>query len=402
MRKLKKMLAAAIACVTVISMLSGCAGKEEPQPTVDQDEVKEEVNEESVDTGFTDAGTSETETVEDAPSFKLGFIHTSFSDQLGVMYQKYAQYAADQLGCEIIFIEASDADARMSALQNMIEMEVQGVIMTSCSESILQMCADAGVYYIQVGNTISDTDLAAYAQNCEYFIGNCLVDNYQVGYNMVEALYEQGCRKLAFLEFTPGQATTMDDRARGMQECVDSHEDLDVVTVYTGAPTTFADGAEQVLSAYGSQLDGIASVMASAAIPSAIFTSGYASQIKYAGVDIQEGTDELLETGAMSYVAGGAFPNAEICVAMLYNYLTDYKIWTDDEDVTRPLIELQNVEDYEHYMKYFEGSLPCYTGDEIKAIVGIYNEDVTMEDVRALAADSSLESCVKRHEGLID
>ena len=35
---------------------------------------------------------------EEAPSFKFGFIHTSFSDQLGIMYQKYAQYAADELG----------------------------------------------------------------------------------------------------------------------------------------------------------------------------------------------------------------------------------------------------------------------------------------------------------------
>ena len=104
----------------------------------------------------------------------------------------------------------------------------------------------------------------------------------------------------------------------------------------------------------------------------------------------------------MAYVAGGAFPNAEIAVAMLYNYLTDYKIWTDDEDITRPLIELQSVEDYDNYMKYFEGDLPCYTGDELKTIVGLYNPDVTMEDVRALAADSSIESCVERHAGLIE
>lgn len=150
--------------------------------------------------------------------FVLSDQHRSFGDQLGVMYQRYAQYAAEQLGCEIVFAEASDDDSRTSAQQNMIEMGCEGLIMTTCSEALLQRCVDANVYFIQVGNSISDPALAEFAANCEYYIGSILVDNYQVGRNMVDALYEQGCRKLAFIEFTPGKVTTMDDRARGMQE----------------------------------------------------------------------------------------------------------------------------------------------------------------------------------------
>lgn len=57
---------------------------------------------------------------------------------MGVLYQKYAQYAADQLGCEIMFAEASVNDTRTSAQQNMIEMGCQGLIMTTCAEFILQ------------------------------------------------------------------------------------------------------------------------------------------------------------------------------------------------------------------------------------------------------------------------
>lgn len=339
---------------------------------------------------------------EEKDSFKMGFVHSSFSDQLGVMYQKYAQYAADELGCEIIFAEAADSDSKINAQQNMIEMGCEAIINTTCSESLVQMCANAGVYYIQVGNTISDPALAEYAADCEYFIGNILVDNYEVGVNMVNALYEQGCRKLAFIEFTPGQVTTMDDRARGMEEAAEAYEDLEIVTTYTGQPSSFADGTEQILASYGSKIDGIVSVMANAAIPASIFSYGLSDQIKYAGVDIQEGTDELLEAGTMAYVAGGAFPNAEIAVAMAYNYLTDYKIWTDSDDVTRPLIELKSVEDYENYMKYFEGDLPCYTGNELKTIVGICNPDVTMEEVRTFALDSDIDSVVERHKDLIE
>ncbi len=397
MKWMRRFLALALACLLLAGTCAGCAKTE---GGTDAQETGE--TEQAVETGFSDAGTTESTTLEDAPSFKFGFIHTSFSDQLGIMYQKYAQYAADQLGCEIIFTEATDTDSRMAAVQNMIEMGCQGIINTTISESMLQLCEDAGVYYIQVGNTISDPELAAFAADSEFFLGSCLVDNYQVGRNMVDALYEQGCRKLAFMEFTPGTVTTMDDRADGMHDAAEAYSDLEIVTEYTGAANTFGDGAEQILASYGAEIDGIVAVMANASIAASIYSYGLSDQIKYAGVDIQEGTDELLEAGTMAYVAGGAFPNAEIAVAMLYNYLTDYKIWTDDEDITRPLIELQSVEDYDNYMKYFEGDLPCYTGDELKTIVGLYNPDVTMEDVRALAADSSIESCVERHAGLIE
>ena len=176
---------------------------------------------------------------------------------------------------------------------------------------------------------------------------------------------------------------------------------MEIVTVYTGQPSSFADGTEQILASYGGKIDGLASVMANAAIPSSIFTYGLSDQIKYAGVDIQEGTDELLESGTMSYVAGGAFPNAEIAVAMVYNYLTGYKIWPDKEDITRPLVELKSVEDYENYMKYFEGDIPCYSGDELKTIVGEFNPDVTIDDVKAFALDSDIDSVAERHKDLI-
>lgn len=398
MKKHLKLLAMLLALAMLLGTLAGCNSS----GTAEKDSATETTTaEDAPNAGFSDTGSLEDSSVSDAPSFQFGFIHTSFSDQLGVMYQRYAQYAADQLGCEIIFAEASDNDAKMSSLQNMIQLGCKGIIMSSCSESLLQTCEDAGVYFIQIGNNIADESLAAFADSCEYYLGSILVDNYQVGCNMIHALYEQGCRKLALMEFTPGTVTTMDDRARGMEDTVASYSDMEIVTVYSGAASSFGDGIEQTLASFANEIDGVASVMANAAIPAAILSYGLADQIRYAGVDIQEGTDEMLETGTMAYVAGGAFPNAEIAVAMLYNYLTDYKIWEDGEDITRPLIELQSIEDYENYMLYFEGDLPCYTGDELKTIVGIYNPDVTMEDVRTLCNNASIESVVERHADLI-
>jgi hypothetical protein len=90
------------------------------------------------------------------------------------------------------------------------------------------------------------------------------------------------------------------------------------------------------------------------------------------------------------------FPNAEICVAVLYNYLTDYKLWKDNtKPLQRPLVELKSVDDYKDYMKYLEGDIPVYTGDELKTIISVYKTNVTWDDINALTQDSSLESVKK-------
>lgn len=338
--------------------------------------------------------------IADAPSFKLGFIHTSFSDQLGTMYQKYAEYAASQLGCEIIFAEASDADARMGALENMIEMGCQGVIASNVSEPMLHACEESQIYLIMVGNSIADESLQQTAYENKYYIGSVLVDNYEVGYSMAQALYEQGCRNVAYLTYPAGKVTTFDERRDGIEGFIEEHQDMKVATVYSG--TDMVGGAEQVLASY-SDIDGLMSVMHNTAIASAIFSFGLAGQIKYGGVDIQEGTDELLKEGTMAYVAGGAFPNAEICVAMLYNYLTGFELWEDSRELLkRPLVELESEEDYQDYMYYMEGDVPVYSGDELKDICGYFNPDVTWEDVVALAQSSSLEDVKARHGDLLE
>ena len=98
MKWMRRFLALALACLLLAGTCAGCAKTE---GGTDAQETGE--TEQAAETGFSDAGTTESTMLEDTPSFKFGFIHTSFSDQLGIMYQKYAQYAADQLGCEIIF-----------------------------------------------------------------------------------------------------------------------------------------------------------------------------------------------------------------------------------------------------------------------------------------------------------
>lgn len=404
MKRMRKLFNLVVMVVILITFGTACQNNKGVENT---EADRNSTAAESKPEGSTAVGNNETaevkDTASDMPSFKFGFVHSSFSDQLGIMYQKYAIYAAKALNSEITFAESgSDADLRMSSVENMIQIGCNGIIVSTVTEPMLAACEAAGVYLIQVGNNIVDPDLAAAADANLYFIGSVLVDNFEVGYNMAEAMYNQGCRNVALLKFTPGAVTTMDDRAKGIEAFIDEHSDMKVATTYSGGANTFAEGAEQILAAYP-DIDGLISVMANTSIASAIYAFGLADQVKYAGVDIQEGTDELLEAGTMAYVAGGAFPNAEICVAMLYNYLTGYELWENSlENIRRPLVELQSVDDYNDYMNYMEGDLPVYNTEELRTIVGVCNENVTWNDVVALALDSSLESVKERHAGLVD
>lgn len=375
-------------------------GSVEPKNTAEATSAPDKSSEKDANTLSAEGAEGKYADITDAPSFKLGFIHSSFSDQLGTMYQKYAEYAAAQLGCEIIFAEATEADTRMGALENMIEMGCQGIIASNLSEPMLHACEESQTYLVMVGNSIADESLKQTAHENKYYIGSVLVDNYEVGYSMAQALYEQGCRNVAYLTYPAGRVTTFDERKDGIEGFIKEHSDMEVATVYSG--TDLVGGAEQVLASY-SDIDGLMSVMHNTAIASAIFSFGLTGQIKYGGIDIQEGTDELLKEGTMAYVAGGAFPNAEICVAMLYNYLTGFELWEDSREMLkRPLVELESVEDYQDYMYYIEGDVPVYSGDELKDICGYFNPDVTWEDVVALTQSSSLEDVKTRHANLLE
>lgn len=104
MRKYTKIWALLISLLLAACLMSACAAGGEGSAV-----------------GGTGAADGETAAAGSETSFKFGFIHTSFSDQLGIMYQKYASYAAKEPGCEIRFAEnGSDADLRMSSLENML------------------------------------------------------------------------------------------------------------------------------------------------------------------------------------------------------------------------------------------------------------------------------------------
>jgi hypothetical protein len=132
-------------------------------------------------------------------------------------------------------------------------------------------------------------------------------------------------------------------------------------------------------------------------------SEGLNGQAVLATIDIGEGTGEKLESGELGWIAGGQFPTTGIAFAVLYNAMVGTPINdTPEKTIYRPFMVLQSKDNYDNYMKFVEGSIPPYTGDEIKALIKKFNPEASLELVNEYGDNYSIDDVVSRHKDLFD
>ena len=340
--------------------------------------------------------------VTDAPTFKIGFTHTPPSDTLSAAYHRVLDYTAAEFGCEMMYGEIMSGDLSEAAYENLGQAGCDGEIIIYCTGATVEYFDSKGIYWASVCSEIIDQDIIQMACASDYYCGNiCEVDE-QAGYDMAQGMYDAGCRYIAYLAPTAGMNTCHDERVRGIERFLDDHPDVELATSWRGSP--FATGVQEVLAAYP-DIDGLMSTGGDTAIPAAIYAAGMEKTCKYACVDIQEGVYDQLKDGVCVWVAGGQYPTAQLGFALVYNGLTGHKIMPDlATTMHRPYMYIKSAEDYENYMKYMEGSIPAYTGDEIKDLCAVYNKEASDEKLGELLQsycdNYTMEDLLKRHGDL--
>ena len=342
--------------------------------------------------------------VTDAPTFKIGFTHTPPSDTLSAAYHRVLDYTAAEFGCEMMYgeIMSGDLSEWQAAYENLGQAGCDGEIIIYCTGATVEYFDSKGIYWASVCSEIIDQDIIQIACASDYYCGNiCEVDE-QAGYDMAQGMYDAGCRYIAYLAPTAGMNTCHDERVRGIERFLDDHPDVELATSWRGSP--FATGVQEVLAAYP-DIDGLMSTGGDTAIPAAIYAAGMEKTCKYACVDIQEGVYDQLKDGVCVWVAGGQYPTAQLGFALVYNGLTGHKIMPDlATTMHRPYMYIKSAEDYENYMKYMEGSIPAYTGDEIKDLCAVYNKEASDEKLGELLQsycdNYTMEDLLKRHGDL--
>lgn len=341
--------------------------------------------------------------------FKIGVLWYGWTDVLSLSIKKNLDYISEQFNCEIVYAEAMTVEAAITATENLIQSECDGIISLFLYADMIKQCEEAGVYLAQFCNGTSDPELLGLISESEYFTGIVNEDDYACGVAMVDDLYARGCRNIVWLAPAAGFATNHDDRVRGIEDALKKYDDLNVPASYRGTDQV---SAIETFAVTYSDIDGIILTGGASGGTESFFqvmtSEGLSDRgVIFATIDIGEGTGDRLETGDLGWIAGGQFPTSGIAFTLVYNALTGNKVVEDPTQIlARKFMALQSYEDYENYVKYVEGEIPPYSGDELKALIVSLNDGMTAQDTIDLYQkynDSySIDDVVERHKDLID
>lgn len=404
MSKLKKLLVALLSGIMVIGTLSGCesastAGTEEVKVSKSETSAEADIGTEK-DTG-SDERSSSTATDD---KVKIGFIGWGFTDLLGSSYESYYNYIADDFGIEFSMVAGTTNEEHISLTESLIQKGVQGLLVYNVTSKMIDKCDEAGVYLMQFGSPVTDEELKAYLEKSPYWLGCSTVDDYAAGSAMVEALYKAGSRHIAAIAPAAGNPCH-DLRWNGIFDKVKEYDDMEIIGEFRSANTADYTGAVQNFISMYPELDGVVATGASSggaeAIIQAIDTEGKTETVKFASLDIIDGTADYMEEGALEFIGGGQYPE----VVFLAIYMNDViKGNTKPEtpiQLDSQFIYIQGIEGYTDYEKYVGGDVFPFTVDELKSVSTTFNKDASFDDLYTMWKNYNLDDVKTRHKDLV-
>ncbi|MHB8806139.1 MAG: sugar ABC transporter substrate-binding protein [Anaerolineaceae bacterium] len=389
---MKKVVTILLTLTIVISVVA-CSGN---QPAVENEAPAEE-------TGVSTETLTESIIPSDLPKYKIALVYSTFTDKLGSQMKSAMEYLAEDFNVEFVFLETGYSADTVTVIESTLQTGIDGIIMVGVSPAVLdaaQKAGDVPVVMIQSEPTTPEqaSEMAAY----DNYLGAICENDYEVGYQALEALYNAGARNFAIAGLTKGLSKTHDDRAQAAIDFINSKSDATLLAddysmgLWSDALTSFA--------ASFPEMDGFFATGGSEGVYQVMRTEGLTGKVKYATIDIQESTGEYFQSGDLAWIAGGQYGTTMVGFTVLYNYLADGTRIIPDTTVTlyRPFLELNNYDEYEVYLKYVDGEIPVYTVEEVAQMVHKFNLDANFEYFQNLAETYSIEDIQTRHANLFD
>lgn len=390
-----KVIALILSLTIVIGLLTGC-----------NSEGAEEAGKKDDLNGFvvTEDENSTYPKASDLEFYSVGVLLWGYTDQLGGSVKKNLEYLGKEFNVEFSFVDALSTEEYISGTENLIQKGVDGILSLLVLPSMIEICDSAGVYLQQILNENTDPDTLKLMAESDYFTGMVTENDYECGVSMVDDLYARGCRNIVWIAPEAGMAANHDNRVRGIEATIEKYDDLNVLANYRGSEQ--AEALQSFAATYP-EMDGIIVTGGAGGGTESIYqimqSEGLNGQAILATIDIGEGTGDKLESGELGWIAGGQFPTTGIAFAILYNAIIGTPIHEEPEKtIYRPFMVLQSKEDYDNYMKFVEGDIPPYTGDEIKALIKKFNSEASMNLLQEYGGAYGIEDVVERHANLID
>ena len=389
---MKKLLTLLLALLMVFSLVA-CAVEKAPEES--------KLSEGSKTSEEEDDGYPTPEELKEKYGFKMGFIYSNWEDATGKSYKFVAENTCDALGVETVFagLEGYDADARIAAVQNLIEVGCDAIWCGGGVYEISQLCEENGV--IQMTNDAlspAQPDLNEYIASMEYFGGVVTDNSIETSMKAADALYNAGCRNVALVAVTPGISEMLDNRAKYFIEGVKAHNDMELVIDYYGMPKTgeYNEAVTQWISMYP-ELDGIYVVSNDGGAAAAIYAAGVADRIKLATYDFQDGMADVIKDGICVWNACGQENTIAVEIILAYNQLLGHDLVEDNTFAyARPFLQITDIATLHYYERMREGEIIAYDAKTIRSLIKEWNPDITIDDIVALNDAYCFEDIAER------
>ena len=242
--------------------------------------------------------------------YKIGFFYMPTTDSLSQAFHNALDYCAKLTNCEMVYYDMTSwgSEDISTAVETLVSNGCTGILLPiGYSPSLYEYMNDNKIYYCGMTRSYND-EIAKVTDNTEYccgWVGDLGGDsgiNVQNGYIMTKALYDKGCKNIAFVAGSEGE-TMNDERVLGIQKCAEEFG-MNIVANYRGGD--FTTGYSDILASFGSQLDGIACCGGGSNGVAAIQAAGLSGKIKLVQVDSAgDETRDYLQAGLLTATFSG-------------------------------------------------------------------------------------------------
>lgn len=391
---MKKLLALAMALVLSLSLVA-CGG----------------------DSSTSDGGSSTVENLSSAveatgEKVKLGIIIWGTTDALGRNSTMMVEKLVDQVGGEVVIDSSyTSPETQIQSAENLISAGCNAILIVNSSDTMLptlgKLCEENQVYWGLQWRDVVSPEIEEQLNSMKYFVGNTCEDETEIAQRLGTAMADAGVKQLAMIGNPVGD-TTHDARWQGIVNACEN-TDMELVAEYRYQGSSSAAAAMEAVESFITGYPDLDAIFLTGGTNStlegalsALDKHGKRGEIKLACVDFIDADQmkEYLEDGTLFAIAGGHYVDPIFTAAMLINAVQGNKLSDKPEEINLQFIDFQSAEDAVNYYDYVENDADgvyAYTDEELGQMIKSINPDLTMDALRQMAADYSIEDVMERH-----
>lgn len=402
---MKRVLVIMLTLILAMVMIAGCGKTAVESADSNTAETAEasDANQDAADD--MDAGEATS-----ADRVKIGVSIWGVTDPLGQSVQKFLNYTAEALDCDVEFVGTGfDTEEMIASIENLCASGCDGILFCNASDGVMpkaiKICEENDVYLMQFFKKINDPEVLELLEASDYYLGTTHEDEIITGYNLGSVLGEMGVKNTCIISWNHGDPTA-EDRYTGYKQAFEEYG----IEIYAEqweilAAEEAAKAAESFIAAYP-DLESIV-VTGGCGEPlagtlSAIENRGKVGEIAVVSTDFIPTLREDLAAGKISAMSGGHWADPFFSFMTVYNVVVGGYHLDGPVEILDDMVYVSSAEDMDNFNKWFMGEVPPFTTEEIQELAFTYNADTTLDDLKAAAAALSLDDVMARHEGMVE